>query len=178
VFGVVSGKHHPENDAIRILRDKGILVVGGFHSPMERECLDLLWRGSQPIILCYSKSLDRIKLGKPARTALKEDRLLALSLFDRTIRRTTAARAIIRNNLVAALSAAMLIPHATTGGRIWQTVRQCIETGHPVFTFDDQANACLKDMGTKAYPIHIVCEQISRHVDRIKTAHDDRGQIK
>ncbi len=31
-------------DAIRQLRDAGIVVAGGFHSPMERECLDFLLR--------------------------------------------------------------------------------------------------------------------------------------
>jgi hypothetical protein len=30
-------------DAIRELRDAGIVVVGGFHSPMERECLDFFY---------------------------------------------------------------------------------------------------------------------------------------
>ncbi len=161
-----------------MLRDKGIVVIGGFHSPMERECLDLLLRGNQPVILCAAKGLNRMKLGKPARTALKEDRLLVLSPFDQTIRRTTAARAIIRNNLVAAMSEAMLIPHATTGGKIWQTARQSIETGHPVFTFDDEANTGLKDMGAKAYPTDIVCEKISRHFDRIKTPCKNHDQIK
>jgi hypothetical protein len=145
---------------------------------MKRKYSDLLLRGIQPVILCSAKGLNRLRLGKPARAALKEDRLLALSPFDQTIRRTTAARAIIRNNLVAAMSVAMLIPHATVGGKTWQTVRQSLETGHPVFTFDDEANTGLKDMGAKAYPIDIVCQQISRHFDRIKTPHEDQSQIK
>jgi predicted Rossmann fold nucleotide-binding protein DprA/Smf involved in DNA uptake len=145
---------------------------------MERECLDLLLRGNQPVILCSAKGLNRLKLGKSARTALKDGRLLALSPFDETIRRTTADRAIIRNNLVATMSVAMLIPHATSGGKTWQTARQSLETVHPVFTFDDEANTGLKDMGAKAYPIDIVCQQISRHFDRIKTPHEDQSQIK
>ncbi|MGD9974747.1 MAG: hypothetical protein AB7S77_16930 [Desulfatirhabdiaceae bacterium] len=165
-------------DAIRILRDKGIVVIGGLHSPMERECLDLLLRGSQPVILCSAKGLNRLKLGKSARTALKENRLLVLSPFDPTIRRTTAARAIFRNNLVAAMSVAMLIPHATASGRIWQTVRQSIETGHPVFTFDDEANTNLKDMGAKADRIDIVCNLIFSVFDWIKKPHKDHAQIK
>ena len=35
-------------DLARILRDAGIPIVSGFHSPMEKECLDLLLRGDQP----------------------------------------------------------------------------------------------------------------------------------
>ena len=32
-------------DTIRVLRDAGVTMFGGFYSPMERECLDLLLRG-------------------------------------------------------------------------------------------------------------------------------------
>jgi hypothetical protein len=73
--------------------------------------------------------------------------------FDQTIRRATAARGIIQDNLVAAMSVIMLIPHAAVGGKTWQTARQSVETVHPVFTFDDEANTSLKDMGAKATPL-------------------------
>lgn len=32
-------------DTIRALRDAGVTMVGGFLSPMERDCLDILLRG-------------------------------------------------------------------------------------------------------------------------------------
>ena len=33
-------------------RDAGRCIVSGFHSPVEKECLQILLRGSQPIIIC------------------------------------------------------------------------------------------------------------------------------
>src|SRR3974377_1055232 len=33
-------------------RDSGRCVISGFHSPIEKECLRILLRGSQPIIIC------------------------------------------------------------------------------------------------------------------------------
>jgi hypothetical protein len=36
-------------DLARALRDAGVPVISGFHTPMERECLDLLLRGEQPL---------------------------------------------------------------------------------------------------------------------------------
>jgi hypothetical protein len=42
-------------DAIRELRDAGIVVVVGFHSPMKKECLNFLLRGEQPVIVCPPK---------------------------------------------------------------------------------------------------------------------------
>src|SRR5437867_2686737 len=35
-------------DLVRALRDAGIPIIGGFHSPMEKECLTLLVRGTEP----------------------------------------------------------------------------------------------------------------------------------
>ena len=36
-------------DLARALRDACVPVIGGFHSPMEKECLALLLRGTQPV---------------------------------------------------------------------------------------------------------------------------------
>jgi len=68
-------------DVIRRLRDERIVMIGGFHSPIERECLDLLLRGSQPVILCPARSLRNLRIGEAARKALAEGRLLVLSFF-------------------------------------------------------------------------------------------------
>src|SRR5260370_32808677 len=44
-------------DLIRALRDAGIPMIGGFHSPMEKECLTLLLRGKQPVIACPARGI-------------------------------------------------------------------------------------------------------------------------
>src|SRR5438552_478970 len=45
-------------DLARALRDARITVVGGFHSPMEKECLDLLLRGTGPVVICPARSIE------------------------------------------------------------------------------------------------------------------------
>ena len=62
-------------DAIRMLRDAGVTIVGGFHSPMEKECLDILLRGNQPVILCAAKGLLGLRIGQTPRQAVKDGRL-------------------------------------------------------------------------------------------------------
>ncbi len=47
-------------DAVRGLRDGGVALVGGFHSPMERESLDILLRGRRPVVLCSSFTVSGI----------------------------------------------------------------------------------------------------------------------
>ena len=49
-------------DAVRELRDAGVFVAGGFHSPVERGCLDFLLRGAQPVVLCPACGTDWLSL--------------------------------------------------------------------------------------------------------------------
>ncbi len=138
-------------DVIRRLRDEKMVLIGGFHSPMERECLDILLRGSQPVILCPARSLRNLRMGKAARKALAEGRLLVLTIFDDEVRRSTASGAILRNDLVAALAGVVLVPHAAKNGKTWTTVLRALGNGQKILTFADEANTDLIASGARAY---------------------------
>ena len=43
-------------DLARMLRETDVTIVGGFQSPMEKECLGLLLRGSASVVVCLPKS--------------------------------------------------------------------------------------------------------------------------
>ena len=105
-------------DAARRLRDEGITVISGFHSPVEKECLRILLRGRQPIIVCLARSLEKIRLPVDWRGAVEAGRLLLLSPFEHRPRRPTTESAQRRNEIVAALSDEVLIIHAEPGGSI------------------------------------------------------------
>jgi predicted Rossmann fold nucleotide-binding protein DprA/Smf involved in DNA uptake len=105
-------------DAAQKLRDEGVTVISGFHSPVEKECLRILLRGKQPIIICLARSLDKIRLPMDWRTGLDAGRLLLLSPFEKRPRRLTMESSRQRNELVAALSDEALIVHAEPGGKI------------------------------------------------------------
>jgi hypothetical protein len=92
-------------DAARTLRDGGVAVIGGFHTPMEQECLDLLLRGTQPVVWCPARSLPTPRrLPEPKRRGLVEGRLLILSAFSGREKRMTAELAERRNDLVGRLA--------------------------------------------------------------------------
>src|ERR1039458_8367137 len=38
-------------------RDQGVTVISGFHSPMERECLNILLRSPHAVIICPARNL-------------------------------------------------------------------------------------------------------------------------
>jgi len=138
-------------DAIRVLRDAGVVVVGGFHSPMERECLEVLLRGEQPVILCAARRLMGLRIGQTARQAVDEGWMLVLSPFGKNIRRTTAAQAVLRNDLVAALVDAVWVPHAVPEGKTWATVLASLARGQPVFTFDEEENGEILQAGAQPF---------------------------
>jgi hypothetical protein len=141
---------------MRELRDAGIVVIGGFHSPMERECLTILLRGSHPVILCAARRLEGLRLGPDGRRAVDDGRLLVVSTFGQKAKRTTAAQAIIRNEFVAAHAQALLIPHASPGGKTEMLARQIVERGQNLYTFDDENNTTLIRIGASPYSLDAV----------------------
>jgi predicted Rossmann fold nucleotide-binding protein DprA/Smf involved in DNA uptake len=119
------------HDAARKLRDDGVTVISGFHSPVEKECLRILLRGKQPIIICLARSLVKIRVPSEWRPALESGRLLLLSRFEKRPRRPDAKSARRRNALVAALSDEVLIIHVTPGGQIDQISELASNWGIP-----------------------------------------------
>lgn len=105
-------------DTARRLRDEGVTVISGFHSPVEKECLRILLRGKQPIIICLARALEKIRLPVEWRGAVEAGRLLLLSPFENRPRRPTTESAQRRNEIVAALSDEVLIIHAESGGSV------------------------------------------------------------
>ncbi len=49
-------------DCMRLLRDSGVAVVSGFHSPIEKDCFDILLKGTQPIVVCPASSIARMRI--------------------------------------------------------------------------------------------------------------------
>jgi predicted Rossmann fold nucleotide-binding protein DprA/Smf involved in DNA uptake len=119
-------------DLIRALRDAGTPMIGGFHSPMEQECLTLLLRGSQLVIVCPARAIDRLRLPAAWNPALAENRLLILSPFTTNQRRPTTDLALTRNLFVAALADQILVAHAGAGSKTEAFVRQLLTWGKPI----------------------------------------------
>ena len=138
-------------DAIRDLQDMHVVMIGGFHSPMERDCLDLWLNGTQPVIFCPAKSLHNLPMGKTARKALATNQLLILTPFGNDVRRTTSRQAIFRNDMVAALSDVLFVPHASNNGKTWTTVHKAFQRNQRILSFEDETNKNLIEFGAKVF---------------------------
>jgi predicted Rossmann fold nucleotide-binding protein DprA/Smf involved in DNA uptake len=104
-------------------RDEEHCVISGFHSPVEKECLRILLRGSQPVIICPARAIPK-RIPPEWRKALDDGRLLILSFFPDKETRVTADLAAHRNELVAALADQVFLAYATPGGRLENSLRQ------------------------------------------------------
>jgi predicted Rossmann fold nucleotide-binding protein DprA/Smf involved in DNA uptake len=132
------------------LRDADVTVISGFHTPMEKECLDLLLRGEQPIVICPARSIERMRLPTLWRGPLAADRLLILSPFAPVERRPTRALAERRNRLVAVLARRILVAHATAESRTERLCSELAQRGKPVYKLNFTENSHLMDQGVVA----------------------------
>jgi len=138
-------------DAVTRMRDEGQILVGGFHSVMEWECLGILLRGRQPIIWVPARSIVGMHLKPELVPAFEEGRLLVLSPFSPKDKRITAALAEARNRVVGSLSDRIFVPHASPGGRTAALCRLLLSERKRIYTFNDSANIHL--ISARAIPV-------------------------
>jgi len=135
-------------DLARALREAQIPVIGGFHAPMEKECLKLLLRGQQPVIICPARSIWS-RLPGEWKLPLDQGRLLIVSSFEEKHRHPTAALAQERNEFVAALSDNIFVAHAFPGSKTERFGQTVISWDKPLFTLESQKNSVLIALGAR-----------------------------
>ncbi len=129
------------------LRDAGVPVIGGFHSPMERDCLDILLDGHQPVVICPARGIHKMRIRKEWREPLDQGRLLVLSPFGPAQNRVSINLAKQRNLFVAALASTIFIAHAQEHGKTLGLARTALSWSKPVYTFDHLSNSKLIQSG-------------------------------
>ncbi len=130
-------------DLARELRDRGITVISGFHSPMEKECFSLLLRGKQPVIWCPAKRLMTNRLPKEYAGPISDGRLLMVSPFGERIKRARKDIARFRNEFVAALADQVFVTYAAPGSKTESFCQKVLGWDKPLLTFTSPSNAAL-----------------------------------
>lgn len=136
-------------DLARALREAGVPVISGFHSPIEKDCLELLLRGSQPVVICPARSIQKMRLGKDLTTGVEKGSVLVLSPIDEKMRRPTTQSSQLRNRFVGALAAAAFVAYAEPGGKTEEFCKSVLQAGKPLYTFESQYNKAIVEMGAK-----------------------------
>jgi predicted Rossmann fold nucleotide-binding protein DprA/Smf involved in DNA uptake len=105
-------------DFCKTLRDEGKTIIGGFTSPIEKDCFDILLRGKQPIIICPARSLQRMRIPVFWKRHIETGRLLIISAFKPIYRRITTELAQKRNNFIAVLADEAYFAYIQLGGKL------------------------------------------------------------
>ena len=120
------------HDLAQRFRRLGKSTIGGFHSPVEKECLRVLLRGEQPIIICPARGLENMRLKPEWKRALSENRLLILSIFAGKFRRSTVELARQRNKFCrCACGQNPSLPTPRKGVERWNSQRRLLNGVNP-----------------------------------------------
>ena len=144
------------------LREAGVPMIGGFHTPMEKECLALLLRGTQPIVLCPARSIAQMRLPADWQESITQSRLLILSPFEAKHRRPTVELTAQRNRFVAALSAHTLIAHAAPKSKTEALCLDLLRQTKQVFALVHPTNDHLFAAGARAATITALRTAVAR----------------
>jgi predicted Rossmann fold nucleotide-binding protein DprA/Smf involved in DNA uptake len=144
----------------RLVRGSGITIVSGFHSPIEKDCLPILLRGADPIVIVQAHKLSISRLAKEWQKAIAAKRLLLLSPFGDKDKRVTSEIAAERNRFVAAISDEVLVPYAAPGSRTEALAFDLLKSGKQVYTFSERPGLLLEAGATV-----VTAEFLSRGLD-------------
>lgn len=134
-------------DLARTLRKSEVTLVGGFQTPMEKDCLSLLLRGTITIVVCPARGMGRMRVPVEWKKPLFDGCLLILSFFDYDVHRPTAKISSQRNSIVADISDRLLITYAEPGGKTEQLCKVALARGKSVFTIESPHNIHLVELG-------------------------------
>ena len=98
-------------------REKGICVISGFHSQIEKDVLHYLLKGQQPIILALARGLKE-KLEPKFKKPLEQGRLLIISPFDKNTKRVTEQTAETRNKMMINIADNIVAGYVSEGGKL------------------------------------------------------------
>lgn len=135
------------HDLAQQLMQARVTFIGGFHSPVEKECLRILLRGTQPVIVCPARSLKKMQIRTEWKKPLDEGRLLFLSPFPDNRHRGDTEMALYRNRFVAALADRIFIPYAGPSSKTEKFCQEILAWQKAVHTFNHASNENLLALG-------------------------------
>ena len=98
-------------------RDAGNCIISGFHSTIEKDVLDYLIKGKQPIIIALARGLKQL-IEPELKRLMDQGRLLIITPFDKQVKRVTTETATIRNKLMIELADDITIGYVHKGGQL------------------------------------------------------------
>ena len=98
-------------------RDKGVCIISGFHSKIEKDVLDFLLKGTQPIIMVLARNMKK-RFPAEQRKAIDENRLLVISPFDDKVTQNSKESCYKRNEVILEIADEVVVAFASKNGKL------------------------------------------------------------
>jgi len=98
-------------------REAGTCIISGFHSTIEKDVLQYLIKGNQPIIVALARGLKEA-VEPELKASFKQGRILFVTPFEKKIKRVTAETAFRRNQMMIELADTIVVGYASKGGEL------------------------------------------------------------
>jgi predicted Rossmann fold nucleotide-binding protein DprA/Smf involved in DNA uptake len=119
-----------------LAEDPHRVIIGGFHSAMEKGFLEILLDGKCRICVCPARSLARYRIPRMFEPAIESGRLTIVSSLPPSIRSNSASSSHLRNQLVADLADQIIVAHASEGSRTEEFALSLLDAGRVVDCLD------------------------------------------
>lgn len=104
-------------------REKGICIISGFHSKIEKDVLDFLLKGTQPIIMVLARNMKK-RFPAEQRKAIEENRLLVISPFNDKVTQNSQESCYKRNRVILEIADEVVVAFATKNGKLEKLLRK------------------------------------------------------
>ena len=121
----------PSLDWARRARERGLRVMSGFHSALERDVLEILLSGNTPAVMALARGIPE-RFRPDVRRGLESGLLTLASPFASEVRRPTAETAMIRNRLILSLCSESVAGWASPEGSLARLLSNAGENGHKI----------------------------------------------
>lgn len=102
------------HDYAKEIRNGEMGIISGFHAPTEKEVLEVLLKGTCPIIVVLGRRLEGAGIPVVWRAGIEKGRMLVISPFKEYQKYVTKEISLKRNDLAVRV----LIVHASEGGSL------------------------------------------------------------
>ncbi|MCL4270666.1 MAG: hypothetical protein KJZ72_14025 [Anaerolineales bacterium] len=112
------------HDYAKEIRNGEIGVVSGFHAPAEKEVLEVLLKGTCPIVVVLGRRLEGVRIPAVWKAEIERGRMLVISPFKGYQKYVTKEISLKRNDLAAQIAGRVLIVHASEGGSLQSQIEK------------------------------------------------------
>ncbi|MBI3340147.1 MAG: hypothetical protein HY022_08455 [Chloroflexi bacterium] len=106
------------HDHAKEIKNGEIGIISGFHSPAEKQVLEVLLKGTCPIIVVLGRRLEGARIPAVWKHEIEKSRMLVISPFKKYQTQVKKDMALKRYDLVARIAGHALIVHASEGGSL------------------------------------------------------------